>query len=388
MKLAVLPPLQYKETTPPKGRGNKSEELIMKTCVFLFLFFLMPGLVMSAVIQEDVDYKGWKCLVMKNDTTEVIVAPQLAGRIIQYRVDGNDWLWVNESLAGKVFPPEENANMDIWKNYGGDKIWPAPQGWDGTNETWPGPGDPVLTIPHEYEIVKGKGSEVTLRMTGSDEDKGGHAGVRFIRELTLRDGSNRLEMKITMENVSDRAVSWAIWEVAQMQWTDKGGKKGDHDWNEDAYLAIPMNPKSKWPEKYQVMFGLASSFNWQPDYERNLMIVRYENFVGKLVMDVSDGWAAMVDPQTGYTFVQRFPYDKKAEYADKGNFELWVAGKGEFVHKNERRYAEDDPAVRFVEMEPQGPKVKLKPGKTTSIEFSWQVYEGGLDSVPEMNKRK
>jgi hypothetical protein len=349
--------------------------------VLSMVVVLAPFLAMGAVIEEGVEFNGWSCVVMKNDTTRVVVAPELNGRIIQYSVDGNDWLWVNKDLAGKVYPPEENDRMEIWKNYGGDKLWPAPQGWD-TKEQWPGPGDAVITLPHTYKITKKEGDEVSLILTGSD--KGGYAGVQFIRELTLRDGSNRLDQKITMKNVSDRTVSWGIWEVSQMDFSDKGAKKGDNDWNEEAFLALPMNPKSKWPEKFQIMFGLASSFNWQPDYDNEILYVRYMNFVGKIVMDISDGWAAMVDPQSGYTYVQRFPYQKRVEYPDNGNFESWVAGKGEFVHKNKRLLAEDDPKGRLIEMEVQGPKVTLKPGESTDLEVSWEVYKGGLDSVPEM----
>ena len=144
-----------------------------------------------------------------------------------------------------------------------------------------------------------------------------------------------------------------------------------------------MNPNSRWPEKYHVMFGLAQSFNWQPDYEHALMKVRYMNFVGKIVMDVPQGWAAMVDPVSGYTFVQRFPYDPDAEYPDGGNYEVWVAGKGEFVHNNERMYADDNPKARFIEMEILGPIVSLSPGEETHLSTSWEVIKGGLDQVLE-----
>jgi hypothetical protein len=359
----------------------------MKTyMIFVLALALLPCLALSAVVEEGVEYNGWKCVVMKNESTEVYLAPDLNGRVIQYKVDGHEWLWVNRDLAGKVFGPEENYDMDHWKNYGGDKVWPAPQGWDGTADFWPGPGDRVITRPHTCEVLKAEGKEVKVRMTGSDADKGGHAGVQFIREVVLRDGSNRVEFKTSMKNVSDREASWGIWAVTQMEWSDRGKKKGERDWNEEAFLAVPMNPKSRWPEKYQVMFGLASSFNWQPDYRRNLLIVRYMNFVGKIVMDVSDGWAAMVDPASGYTYVQRFPYDPKAAYPDGGNFESWVAGKGEFVHNNKRLNAADDPKGRLIEMEILGPRVTLKPGQQTSIQSSWEVYKGGLDAIPEMKK--
>jgi len=360
----------------------------MKTLlVGLLAVSLIPSLALSAMIVEGVNYKGWKCVVMKNETTEVFAAPELGGRIIQYRVNGQDWLWVNEELAGQVLPVQPKMNMDNWVNYGGDKLWPAPQGWDGSPDKWPGPGDHVLDRPWTYRILKKEGAEVQLEMTSSDRDRGGYAGVQYRRVLTLRDGSNRLEIETFMKNISRRTVNWGIWAVTQMDFSDQGEPRGRHDWNEEAYLAIPMNPNSRWPEKYHVMFGLAASWNWQPDYERNLMIVRYMNFVGKMVMDVSAGWAAMVDPHKGATYVQRFDYQPGVEYPDGGNFEVWVAGKGEFVHDNKRRAAPDDPKGRLIEMEILGPQVSLKPGQETSLKSSWEVYPGGLESVPEFNKR-
>lgn len=348
-------------------------------------FGLLPAVALAAVIKEGVDYKGWKCVTLSNKTTEVFVAPELGGRIIQYRVNGKDWLWVNEDLAGKVEPLPEKVDIDLWKNYGGDKLWPAPQGWSRKNQ-WPGPGDAVMDAPYKYEILAAKGKEVKLRLIGSSA--GGYAGVQYERVLTLADGSSRLVSEITMKNVSDREVSWGIWEVAQMDFSDHGKQRGKNDWNEDAYLAIPLNPNSRWPEKYQVMFGEASSFNWQPDYDKGLMIVKYENFVGKMTIDISAGWAAMVDPAKGQTFVERFPaYDATKTYPDGGNFEVWVAGKGDFVHKNERRVAADDPKGRLIEMEPLGPLVTLKPGEETRLTTSWEVYKGGLEKIPEMKNK-
>lgn len=353
----------------------------MKHALILALLFgALPLAALGAVIEENVTYNGWDCVVMKNNKVKVTIAPGLAGRIIQYSAEGVDWLWVNKDLAGKVYPPEQNDNIEVWKNYGGDKIWPAPQGWDRPDQ-WPGPGDAVLTRPYSYEIVEKEGYEVSLKLTGSDA--GGHAGVQFTRTLTIRDGSNALEQHITMKNVSDKDVSWGIWTVTQVDWSDRGKGTGEHDWNEEAVLVVPMNPESRWPEKYKVMFGLASSFNWQPDYKRNLFFVRYMNFVGKIVMDVPKGWAAMVDPSSGNTFIQRFPYDPAALYPDGGNFESWVAGKGEFVHAHKRRVAPDDPKGRLIEMEVQGPKTTLKPGEETSLDMSWEVKKGGIETVVE-----
>ena len=38
------------------------------------------------------------------------------------------YLFVNPRLKGKNFPPTEGATPGHWHNYGGDKIWPLPEG--------------------------------------------------------------------------------------------------------------------------------------------------------------------------------------------------------------------------------------------------------------------
>ena len=44
------------------------------------------------------------------------------------------------------------ATLVNWKNYGGAKTWPAPQGWDGAGQ-WPGPPDPVLDSGR-YDFIR------------------------------------------------------------------------------------------------------------------------------------------------------------------------------------------------------------------------------------------
>jgi hypothetical protein len=353
---------------------KKYEILALQMAVLLWSLSGWP-----AQVEENVNYQGWKCVKLSNQTTEVWIAPAIGGRIIQYAFRGHPFLWTNPELAGKVFPVEENAYMEIWKNYGGDKIWPAPQGWD-TQEQWPGPGDVVIEAPYTYEVLKAKGKEVKVRITGSAA--GGYAGVQFSREFTLRDGSSRLYLLTTMKNVSDRAVSWGIWSVTQMDFRAKNEKT----WNDRARIIIPLNLKSRWPEGFHVMFGQAASFNWKPDYDKRWMVVTYENLVGKIGLDASAGWAVLEDRAANMTFVQRFPYFPGQKYPDDSSFEVWVAGKGEFIHKHALRVAPDDPKGRLIEMEILSPQVTLPPGESYSFPTSWEAHPGRLEQVKDLGK--
>ena len=347
--------------------------------VVMLAVLLLAGSAWSAQVEEGVVYEGWKCVKLSNENTEVWVAPELGGRIIQYAFQGHKFLWNNPELLGKVFPPKENADMEHWKNYGGDKIWPAPQGWD-TKEQWPGPGDEVIEAPFTYQVLQAKGPEVKVRITGSGQ--GGYAGVQFSREFTLGDGSSRLYLNTGMKNVAKRTVSWGIWSVTQMDFRSKTPKT----WNEQARVIIPLNPKSRWPERYRVMFGQANSFNWKPDYKKGEITASYENYVGKIGLDASAGWAALEDRAANLTYVQRFPYFPDQAYPDDASFEVWVAGKGEYIHKHKLLIAADDPQGRLIEMEILSPRVTLKPGESYSIPTSWEAHAGRLEDIKDLKQ--
>ena len=88
-------------------------------------------------------YRGWKTIRLRNGLVELQVLPDIGGRIIQFKLGSKEFLWVNPRLAGKLPKPNGLAADGGWFNVGGDKLWPAPQGWDSDRQ-WPGPPDAVL----------------------------------------------------------------------------------------------------------------------------------------------------------------------------------------------------------------------------------------------------
>jgi len=94
-------------------------------------------------------YRGWESLALSNGLVEVQIVPQIGGRVIQFKLGDHEFLWVNPQLAGKLPPPSGLGPKGEWLNYGGDKLWPAPQGWGGDDQ-WPGPPDAVLDGSRGY----------------------------------------------------------------------------------------------------------------------------------------------------------------------------------------------------------------------------------------------
>ena len=82
------------------------------------------------------EFEGWKAQEISSEWLRLIIVPQLGGRLMQVRFDGHEFLFVNPEYKGRYFPPT-SANGK-WFNYGGDKIWPMPEGRDDAQH-WPGP---------------------------------------------------------------------------------------------------------------------------------------------------------------------------------------------------------------------------------------------------------
>src|SRR5436305_6468398 len=144
---------------------------------------------------ERITYHGWKgCYRMSNGTVELVMVPQI-GRVMRYAfVKGENVLWENPALFGKTVdltnPPKD------WTNFGGDKLWPAPQ------DRWGWPPDPVIDAGQPEVTVLPNGR---LRITGKASKK---HGIRFIREISLDPKLPVVNIVNTMENTSGKPQSW------------------------------------------------------------------------------------------------------------------------------------------------------------------------------------
>src|SRR5579863_2684232 len=77
---------------------------------------------------QSADFDGWTAKELSNQWLQLIFVPQLGGRLMQVTFAGHPYLFVNPKYRGKYFPPS-TANGK-WFNYGGDKLWPMPEGKD------------------------------------------------------------------------------------------------------------------------------------------------------------------------------------------------------------------------------------------------------------------
>jgi hypothetical protein len=106
-------------------------------------------------------------------------------------------------LAGKILPREENERGHKWANYGGDKDWLAPQGFD-TSDQWAGPPDYTIDgSRYAAKVIKDTPDEVALQLTSPPDER---SGLIISRVYHVERGSTRVRLEHTMQNISVHTV--------------------------------------------------------------------------------------------------------------------------------------------------------------------------------------
>lgn len=316
-------------------------------------------------------YRGWKSIELRNDLVQVNVVPQLGGRVLNYQLGGHAFLWVNPLLAGQLPPASGLAPDGSWLNWGGDKLWVAPQGWD-SNEKWAGPPDPILDGgPYRAEILTESDNDAVVKLTSASDPR---TGMQLSRVLRLKKQSSHLNIVAAMTNISDAPKRWGIWSVTQL---DAGSRSGT-GWNPDLRTFVPVNRESFYAEGYRVLYG--DSKNPQFRVTDGLFCAKYERIVGKVGLDSDAGWIATVDGMSGNVFVQRASYESDAEYPDGASVEVWTNGLGSLTAYGRTEQMSEDPGVNpyVLESELLSPFAQLAPGESAKFTYDWYATNIGM----------
>jgi hypothetical protein len=151
------------------------------------------------------EYHGWReSFLLTNGIVEAVVVPSIS-RIMQFRMAGERGVfWENRALDG-VSAHSGNE----WRNFGGDKAWPAPQeDWEPiTGRAWPPP--PTFDSASSEASVYSGGLLLTSPV---DRDY----GVQVYRAITLRPGLPVMDITTRYCKVAGPPVHLAVWVVTQL----------------------------------------------------------------------------------------------------------------------------------------------------------------------------
>ncbi len=316
-----------------------------------------------AVTSEN--YRGWKSIRLANGIVELLVVPEIGGRIIQLRAGESDLFYVNRRHAGRVYSADENSIDRGWKNYGGSKVWPAPQGWSG-NAEWPGPPDPVLDGgPYSCQILNERKATAAVRLESPPDE---YTGLTLSRTIRIFQDSSSIEIRHTMRNISSRPVRWAVWQVTQ---------QGAH---RDFSVFVPTHA-------YRQIYGdrVYEAISFDP--QEGICRLCYEDQVAKFTMMPEQGWLATLDTRRAVALAETFPLFPALPYPDDAPVEFWVNGQGSFTIHGERIDVEQDPngCDPYIETEVLSPLVQLQPREEYAFQTSWHRTSIDADTISSVN---
>ena len=310
--------------------------------------------------------RQWDSTDLTNGLITVRIVPRIGGRVIQYKLGDYGFFWVNDALAGTEPPASRLGPKGTWLNYGGDKLWPAPQGWDNDRQ-WPGPPDAVLDGgPYRPRWTRKDGRCVAAELTSLPDKR---SGIQFSRVLKVFEGSTRVAIDATMKNIDTKPRRWGVWAVTQFNAASRHGS----GYNKNLWAYCPINPKSVFPRGYGVLYGLVNNSSFQPDRKGGIMRVNYQYRVGKIGLDSPGPWVATVNATDGYAFVHRFRFDPARPYPDKSSVEFWTNGRGEIQAYGKVTKMGDKPPENpyMMETELLSPFALLKPGQSYTYSYEW-----------------
>lgn len=304
-----------------------------------------------------IKYQNWKVCLLENRWIKLYAVPQLGGRLIQLEMDGHDFFFVNPLLAGTKPGPSRLGEKGAWLNFGGEKIWPAPQGWDSLDQ-WPGPPDPVLDSG-EYVAELGDDSRNKLRLTSPIDQ---YTGLQVIKDVSVSESRTEVIVTVNFKNTGDTLKHWSIWPVIQMNTQGEG--------EERYHIVCPANPESLFSDGYKVMHGLINNPQYSLNAQGNVQI-DYHYLVGKIGLDTNAGWAAFADKKRGKVFAVLFPCESGVSYPNDTSFQVWTSGCGMVYSRNVIRQHADDKVLNppYMEMELLSPIHEIPPGREVQFEY-------------------
>jgi hypothetical protein len=265
-----------------------------------------------------------KAIELKHGKTRAVLCPQVGARVLEFSVGGTDAMWFDageQNSKPGASPPSSAGRFD----YGPElTVVPHPKAWGGE---W------------TAEITK-SGS---AKLTSPPED----GGIQLTREFKLVPNGKVvcLSCKQTMTNVSKEVREVCHW---GRSFSPGGG-----------ICVIPLGDKpSRFPSKY-AMYEDSAIINVRSTDDRirerdGCLEILAPPRKPKLGFDSYAGWLAYVMPNDTM-FVKRFVTHPDRVYNEAAGLTISVWY----------------PTGPRIELEPIGPRERLKPGESASFTEEW-----------------
>lgn len=319
---------------------------------------------------QSTTFEGWKAEELSNDWVRLTIVPQIGGRLMQVTFNNHAYLFVNPKYKGKYFPPSDAAKTGQWFNYGGDKLWPLPEGHHD-EQHWAGPiSDALDDGEYKFSIVS-QGATCAIHLEGPADSV---TGLQYSREISIGNESPQISFKAVMKNVTGHPIRWSMQSVTQY---DTADARDPVKYNHDFWAFAPINPHSAYIDGYRVRDGLADD----PSFEvtDGLFTLHWLYLENEVWIDSDGGWIAIVDNRSKYAMIEQFEYVLNAEYSGKASVIFYKNGAALELDENGMptlRSANWQEAPYYMEAEINSPMINLNPGASYAMDSRWFPTRG------------
>lgn len=278
------------------------------------------------MVFETVEFQGIPdCIHLANEEVELIVSTGFGPRILRYA-------YIGKANLFHLFSKElGHRNISFWQNYGGHRLWHAPEVYP---RTYAPDNDPV---PYEWR-------DDCLYLYPKREKE---TGLRKEISISMDKEGTGVQIDHYLINEGPWPVEVSAWCLSVME---EGGELfvPQEDFKPHPDCLAPARPLVLWP------FNDMSDprFSWGSSYIRMRQDNDYQTKL-KFGVQNSKGWAAYrLDDQL---FIKRFPWEEGACYPDMGcNAEFFTM-------------------PGFLEIESLSPLQKLEPQKKIWHREEWKL---------------
>lgn len=282
-----------------------------------------------------VHYRGWDhCYRLANSQIDLIVTADVGPRIIRFG-------FVGQANEFKEFDDEiGKTGGDEWRNYGGHRLWHAPE---ALPRTYSPDNSPVDVIARE------NGLHVVQPVEAS-------TGIQKELEISLDEHTTHARILHRLSNLGMWPVELSVWCLSVMS---PGGT---------AILPLPPraahSPEHLVPASTLALWSYTDLSDPRFVWGKRFILLRHEPgnpAPQKIGLSVPDGWAAYA--RNEHLFVKRFTYQPGAKYPDMGSScESWSDAD-------------------MLELETLSPLTVLQPGEHTDYVEDWYLLD--RIAVPE-----
>ena len=319
-----------------------------------------------------VKFEGWNAEQLSNEWLRLTIVPQIGGRLMQVEFAGHPYLFVNPKYKGKYISPAEAAKLGRWINYGGDKLWPLPEG-QGEGQ-WPGPISDALDDGQYSLTTRTEDSHCVVSLQGPPDSA---TGLQYSREISISNDSPEISFHAVMKNVSDHPIYWSIQSVSQY---DTADPQRPENYNRNFWAFAPVNGNSAYYGGYHVRAGLADDPSFS--VTEGLFRLHWLYLENEVWLDPVAGWLAVVDQSSGYSMIETFRHTADAEYPGKASIIFYKNGGALELDARGMptlRSANPEQSPYYMEAEINSPMIRLAPNGSYAFDTVWHPTRSAND---------